>query len=326
MPFRKISAAVAAAIAVIGLTSGVSSADTSVVYLGGTGTGYIPARPGAGMITPVVHDTYTVDNIVYRGAPWDVPQHSTKQVVAVVNSHEAPVVYGLSKGAQVARSTQRHELPEGTRFALVGDPDRKGGLMDRLGMAPGYELRYDTTIIYGEYDGFSDFPDRPNLLAVVNALAGIVTVHPFYGTGGANDPLTRLDEAVVSEEVNPNGTVTTEKRIPTKELPIATLLKPFIGAKNAQDVDRTLRPIVDQGYSRNDPVEDVSEKLSEKKTPSERLKLRTTDLTKPREAGNPSTRHTTRRADKTVDKPADEPSSTESDDKPSESSPSRDDS
>lgn len=116
--------------------------------------------------------------------------------------------------------------------------------------------------------------------------------------------------------------MTTEKRIPTKELPIATLLKPFIGAKNAQDVDRTLRPIVDQGYSRNDPVEDVSEKLSEKKTPSERLRLRTTDLMKPREAGNPSTRPTTRRVDKT----ADEPSSTESDDEGSESAPSENDS
>lgn len=323
---KRISAAAAAIIAVLGLATGVSAANTSVVYLGGTGTGYIPARPGVSMIAPVIDDDYTVDNIVYRGAPWDVPQHSTEQVVAVINSHEAPVVYGLSKGAQVARSAQRHELPEDTRFTLVGDPDRKGGLMDRLGMAPGYELRYDTTIIYGEYDGFSDFPDRPNLLAVVNALAGIVTVHPFYGTGGANDPLTRLDEAVVSEEVNPNGTVTTEKRIPTKELPIATLLKPFIGAKNAQDVDRTLRPIVDQGYSRNDPVEDVSEKLSEKKTPSERLRLRTTDLTKPREAGNPSTRPTTRRADKTVDKPADEPSSSESDDEPSESDSSENDS
>lgn len=319
---KRISAA-AAVVAVLGLATGVSAADTSVVYLGGTGTGYLPSRPGVSMIAPVIDDDYTVDNIVYRGAPWDVPQHSTEQVVAVINSHEAPVVYGLSKGAQVARSAQRYELPEGTRFTLVGDPDRKGGLMDRLGMAPGYELRYDTTIIYGEYDGFADFPDRPNLLAVVNAFAGIVTVHPFYGTGGANDPLTRLDEAIVSEEVNPNGTVTTEKRIPAKELPITTLLKPFIGAKNARDVDRTLRPIVDQGYSRNDdPVEDVSEKLTEKKAPSERLRLRTTDLTKPREAGNPSTRPTTRRADKT----ADEPSSTESDDKPSESEPSENDS
>lgn len=319
---KRISAAAVVAVAVLGLISGVSAADTSVVYLGATGTGYLPSNPGASMITPVVHGDYTIDNVIYPGAPWDVPQHSTEQAVAVINTHEAPVVYGLSKGAQVARSAQRHELPEGTRFALVGDPDRKGGLMDRLGMAPGYELRYDTTIIYGEYDGFADMPDRPNLLAVVNALAGIVTVHPFYGTGGANDPLTRLDEAIVSEEVNPNGTVTTEKRIPTKELPIATLLKPFIGAKNAQDVDRTLRPIVDQGYSRNDPVEDVSEKLSEKKTPSERLRLRTTDLTKPREAGSPSTRPTTRRFDKT----ADEPSSTESDDRPSESDSSENDS
>lgn len=322
---KRISAAAAAVIAALGLATGISAADTNVVYLGGTGTGYIPARPGVSMIAPVVRDTYTVDNIAYRGAPWDVPQHSTEQVVAVINSHEAPVVYGLSKGAQVARSTQRHELPEGTRFTLVGDPDRKGGLMDRLGMTPGYELRYDTTIIYGEYDGLADFPDRPNLLAVVNALAGIVTVHPFYGTGGANDPLTRLDEAIVSEEVNPNGTVTTEKRIPTKELPIATLLKPFIGAKNARDVDRTLRPIVDQGYSR-DPVEDVSEKLSDKKTASERLRLRTTDLTKPREAENPSAKTDTGPTTSLVNKPADEPASTESDDNPSESEPSENDS
>ena len=40
------------------------------------------------------------------------------------------------------------------------------------------ESPYDTTIVIGEYDGWSDPPDRPwNLVSSANALSGIVYVH-----------------------------------------------------------------------------------------------------------------------------------------------------
>ncbi len=38
--------------------------------------------------------------------------------------------------------------------------------------------QYDTDIVYTQYDGWADFPDRPwHLLADVNALAGVQYLH-----------------------------------------------------------------------------------------------------------------------------------------------------
>ena len=40
------------------------------------------------------------------------------------------------------------------------------------------ESPYDTTIVIGEYDGWSDPPDRPwNLVSLANAVLGIAYVH-----------------------------------------------------------------------------------------------------------------------------------------------------
>ncbi|OBG31553.1 MULTISPECIES: PE-PPE domain-containing protein [Mycolicibacter] len=80
---------------------------------------------------------------------------------------------------------------------LIGDPNNPiGGILDRF-QFPGDQhlpfvnipLSLDATptehiasdIYTGEYDGWANFPQDPtNILAVINALIGILTVHPYY--------------------------------------------------------------------------------------------------------------------------------------------------
>ncbi|WP_082947321.1 PE-PPE domain-containing protein [Mycolicibacter sinensis] len=82
-------------------------------------------------------------------------------------------------------------------FVLIGDPNNAiGGILDRfqfpddqhlpfvnipLSLAPTPTDHISTDIYTGEYDGWANFPQDPtNLLAVINALIGILTVHPYY--------------------------------------------------------------------------------------------------------------------------------------------------
>jgi len=80
---------------------------------------------------------------------------------------------------------------------LIGDPNNPiGGILDRFQFPDDQHLPFvniplslDATptehiasdIYTGEYDGWANFPQDPtNLLAVINALIGILTVHPYY--------------------------------------------------------------------------------------------------------------------------------------------------
>ena len=80
---------------------------------------------------------------------------------------------------------------------LIGDPNNPiGGILDRFQFPDDQHVPFvniplslDATptdhiasdIYTGEYDGWANFPQDPtNILAVINALIGIVTVHPYY--------------------------------------------------------------------------------------------------------------------------------------------------
>jgi len=82
-------------------------------------------------------------------------------------------------------------------FVLIGDPNNVvSGILDRfqfpddqhvpfvnipVSLAPTPTETISTDIYTGEYDGWANFPRDPtNLLAVINALIGIQTVHPYY--------------------------------------------------------------------------------------------------------------------------------------------------
>lgn len=128
-------------------------------------------------------------------------------------------VFGYSQSATIA-SMEMNNLIAGAGTAgnptmdqlgnlhvvLIGDPNNPiGGILDRfqfpdgvgpyfasqpqhvpfvnipLGLAPTPTEHISTDIYTGEYDGWANFPQDPtNILAVVNALIGIATVHGFY--------------------------------------------------------------------------------------------------------------------------------------------------
>ena len=249
----------------------VATAVSVVIYVGGTGTGYIPAPPAAaiqGFAAPVLGPGYTVQEYAYPGAPWDVPQASAPGLAnAVAADGPGTVVIGLSKGAQVARYSEVISTApaNSVSYVLIGDPDRpNGGLLSHMDKQ--YPFRYNTTEIYGQYDGFADAPTHPlNILADLNALAGMLVIHTQYGNGTALDPLTHLDQAIVTTHTNANGTTTTTKMVPTAQLPIVTLLRAVgLPAKPAAQLNAFLKPIVDAGYSRSHTVKPAPKPVAAK--------------------------------------------------------------
>lgn len=270
-PVALASAAMAAA---LGFTPAAVAAKTDpqqvAVFLGGTGTGLIPAGPvaPAQFITPWVSGPYKGVNMIYNGAPWATPQSSAAEVNAWIETQRAqgygPVtVVGLSKGAQVAQASMHApDAPQGVHYVLIGNPDRDGGANTLLGWRPAYgETKANVTDVFAEYDGFAEVPSLLNPLAVVNAAMGIVYVHPFYGQGGVTDPLTRLDQGVTTVKDNldangkPNGTTTTTVRIPTPYLPLTKPIRDFLGfigqgTTGLDQFDTAIRPIIDAGYQK----------------------------------------------------------------------------
>jgi hypothetical protein len=111
------------------------------------------------------------------------------------------VIFGDDQGANVANVMKRklaEQYPEGTaapdiNFVLTGDPNvPNGGLHARF---PGLHVpigwtfdgpeptntQFHTDVIIRQYDGIADFPLYPlNPFATLNALLGIVYVHPFF--------------------------------------------------------------------------------------------------------------------------------------------------
>jgi hypothetical protein len=127
-------------------------------------------------------------------------------------------VFGYSQSAVIASQVMNNLInnpPPGLtssdlsnlHVVLIGDPNNPiGGILDRfqfpdgiqafsLAPAPQHVPFFDiplnlpptptvpipTTVYTGEYDGYADFPlDPSNILADINALIGIETVHPYY--------------------------------------------------------------------------------------------------------------------------------------------------
>jgi hypothetical protein len=180
------------------------------------------------------------------------------------------VIFGYSQGANVATVYKRNfnqywaSNPAGApqvTFVLIGNGNRpNGGALERFnglyipilnfsfngatptntaGAAPGQITTYD---IARQYDGFADFPTNPlNLLADANAMAGIILVHPGYGS-------VNMSQAVFQ------GTYgdTAYYLIPTYPLPLLMPLQmvPVVGPIAVDALDPALRVLVEAGYNR----------------------------------------------------------------------------
>jgi hypothetical protein len=147
--------------------------------------------------------------------------------------------------------------PDQLSFVLFGDPSnaRNGlaavvpvlqGVLGVPGPAP--DTPYDSLWLIREYDLFADFPDRPwNLLAVANAVAGWVYIHPVYnGVDPTSEPGVLVDAAV-----NSQGGTDLYVLMPTRQLPLTMPLRQLgVPDRVVDDVDRLLRPVIDSAYDR----------------------------------------------------------------------------
>jgi diacyltrehalose acyltransferase len=195
------------------------------------------------------------------------------QASAAVRQNDGKVVIiGESMGSMVAWRVAQELAnspdappPEDVRVVLIAPPEAgvaeyfKEGTyipilnyrVTRIAQSP-----YDTTIVIGEYDGWSDPPDRPwNLVASANALAGIVYVHgpPSFTADVSSLP----PESVIPRTDEEHGSVTTYL-VPTENLPLTQVFRD-VGVPDAlvDKADDVLRPVIDAGYVRHDQPGDT---------------------------------------------------------------------
>jgi diacyltrehalose acyltransferase len=196
-----------------------------------------------------------------------------KQASAAVPQDGKVVIIGESMGSMVAwrvaaelANSDDPPPAEDVRVVLIAPPEagvaeyfKEGTYIPILNyrITRIAESPYDTTIVIGEYDGWSDPPDRPwNLVSSANALAGIVYVHgPPSFTADVDDvPKENITYVEGNKE---HGSITTYL-VPTENLPLTQVFRD-VGVPDAlvDSADEVLRPVVDAGYVRNDQPGDT---------------------------------------------------------------------
>jgi hypothetical protein len=170
---------------------------------------------------PAPNPDLTFGESVNRGV-----QTLDETIRPLLTNGEDVAVLGYSQSATIATVEMNDLLqnppagdlyhPSDLHVVLLGDPNSPiGGILDRfqfpdgldgspqhlpfldvpLSLAPTPTEPFPTDIYTAEYDGYANFPEDPsNLLADINALVGIETVHPFYPdpTPGVNLDTTHI--------------------------------------------------------------------------------------------------------------------------------------
>jgi hypothetical protein len=168
-------------------------------------------------------------------------------------------VFGYSSSATIATLEKRRLADAGgpdVSFEVIGNPNRpNGGFLARgpegltipildvtfSGPTP-TDTPFKTEDTTRQYDGWSDGPVNPlNILADINALAGIGLLHSDYFGPTVGEP-------ILQDEYGD----TTYFLIPTKTLPLLMPLKqiPVVGPFVAAVLDAPLRVLVEAGYDR----------------------------------------------------------------------------
>lgn len=181
-----------------------------------------------------------------------------------VNADNPVYVFGYSQSSAMSSMTMEqlhHEgvAAEDVHFVLVGNTaNPNGGLVELLniwggdlsfwnGMMLGHPTPdYFTTDVYTmEYDGYADFPRYPlNLLADLNAIAGMFLVHDGYFGLSADD----IANAIPLETAG--DSLTNYYVIPAETLPLLDLLRinPVWGNPLADLLEPSMRVLVNLGY------------------------------------------------------------------------------
>lgn len=192
---------------------------------------------------------------------------------AIRNGTEPAAVVALSQGNLALDQEQvrlandpKAPSPDRVQFTTLGDPVgthafgasfasgifKPGDTIPFISytMPAPVESQYDTNKIVAAYDGFADFPDRPdNLLADINAVVATTVVHtPAAFTGPGIVPSQNIRTTV-----NSRGAKTTTYLVPVNHLPLTLGLR-YLGWSDGlvDQIDAALQPQIDAGYSRND--------------------------------------------------------------------------
>lgn len=287
LPGKRWAAAVATSTAVaLTLTGGgVARADApygpdarEALVVGGTGNG----TPSEEMMHQLVEQGIISDpdpvGVSYPADIWPLRGDLTldqsvsvgvANLGAALSAASGPVVVvGISQGAVVVNYEKSALLaqadpPQNIMFVTIGDPTNSdGGLLAKLPhvhipildatipKAP-VETPYDTIEIVHEYDGYADFPDNPlNILAVLNAAAGVIYEHPNKSGVDLADPRN-----VVTVDTNSLGGTTTHVLVPTDQLPLTRPLRTLgVPDRLVDRLDAPLRRIIDTGYRGERPA------------------------------------------------------------------------
>ncbi|WP_260760055.1 PE-PPE domain-containing protein [Mycobacterium sp. SMC-4] len=201
-----------------------------------------------------------LDNCI-RGVSCTVTDDPYTSTGSRIIDDDAFLVYAYSASATVA-SQQKLRLianPVDARvnFLMLANPNRpNGGILERFvgAYVPFLGITFDgatstssssanplTTVdIARQYDGWVDFPTNPlNLLAVLNAVVGTVSVHGNYFDAGDPQLQGRYQD-------------TSYYLIPTPVTPLLTPLTwiPWAGKPLALALDAPLRVLIETGYDR----------------------------------------------------------------------------
>lgn len=271
---RKVTRTIGVAAVTVGMAlSTATGADAAnrVLMVNGLGAGDL----GPLAMTVILGGAYGGSNYVRQNISWPAQakpvvgkDYTLSQSIAIgTNNLDAAIaksiaagdtvtVVGLSAGAlvvdeEIGRLNAKPDAPDKSKltFVVIADSSRSNFNKNRYDATIGYqykvpaESKYNVTVVTGQYDGYADFPDRPNPTAVANAMAGSQLVH----IPSMLAPLSAVPASNITRTTNARGGVTTSYLVPTKTLPLVAL-NPKLKAQEA-----ALRKVVDSAYVRNDP-------------------------------------------------------------------------
>ena len=111
------------------------------------------------------------------------------------------------------------------------------------------DSQYNTAVVYRQYDGWANPPDRPwHLLADVNGVAGAAYLHTATAYASPSEAVE------VSSATDSLGGTTTTYMIPTATLPMLMPLQQIgVPSPIVSGLNNFLTPIVNEGYSQFNP-------------------------------------------------------------------------
>ena len=237
----------------VALTAGLTATANAATVLTVAGNGLLVRTPMANELNGALcQGENTCQTVQYPNAGLGaVPlQQGLVNLAKSVDTTSGPkIVMAYSQGGMIATMwlTQHagDQSDNQTMFILFGNPDQgKNGIgpsFNHTGATP-TDTVYRVVDICREYDSECDWPNDPtNLLAVLNAAAGYLTVHLDYSGVDVTSP-TNL--------VQTDGN-TTYVLVPTDHLPLLEPLRRFGFTALADRLDAQLKPIIDAAYNRS---------------------------------------------------------------------------